>query len=208
MYLFSRSRNADPNHMAEALAWAPEVAKYVTKKTGLTVLPWAAVYGIPLGTLSWSARVESQAQMGAAQAKLADDAGYQKLIASGSKYFSGPAEDSLTQFVHMEGTPNSGKFASIVRAQCAPGRIADAMLWGVDMTKYVAKLSGLPGSMVRTMYGPWAGVGWILLADNLAQIDNAEAVSSADHSYLQRIDSGGELFIASSAVQILLRSLA
>jgi hypothetical protein len=208
MYLFSRTRTADPTQMAAALAWAPEVAQYVTKITGLTILPWAAVYGAPLGALSWSTRVESQTEMAKAQGKLADDSGYQKLVADGLKYFSGPVEDSLTQFVHMEGTPNSAKFAEVVRAQCAPGRIADAMSWGVDMTKYVAKLSGLPTSMVRTMYGPWAGLGWIALADDLAQIDNAEAVSSVDPSYIERIDSGGELFIAGTAVQILLRSLA
>ena len=208
MYLFRRTRTANPSHLGDALQWAPEVAKCASTVAGLTVSPWASVYGVPQGTLHWTCRVDSQAELDVITKKLAADPAYQKIVAAGSAFFSGPSDDTLMQFVDMAGVPNSAKYASVVRAQCAPGRIADAMSWGVDINQHVAKLTNLPASMVRTMYGPWAELGWILLADDLSQFDHAEVATSGDPSYLERIDNGGELFIASSATQVLLRSLA
>lgn len=208
MYLFSRIRTADPAHIAEAQAWAAEVAAHATKAVGVVVTPWTCVYGLPAGTLSWSGRVESHAEMGALQEKLALDTGYAKLLAKAATLFTGAADDALVEFVAAAGKPGPGRYATVVRAECAGGHVADAMGWGVDVMNHVAKLTGLSTSMVRSLYGKWGGVGWITVADSLADIDNAQKAIAADTGYVERLDMAGDFFVPGSATTVLLRNLS
>ena len=67
MHLFTRKGRFAPDQVEDGLVYAAEIAQYVSQKTGLEVVPWATLYGEPVGTVSWSARVESQAAMGAAR---------------------------------------------------------------------------------------------------------------------------------------------
>ena len=209
MHLFIRSRSIDMANGPEALAFSVEHAQYVSKVTGLEVIPWATVYGDPVGTISSSVRVESQAAMGAALATLAADAGYQKRIAaSAGRLFVGPTEDSIGEMVSFAGSGGSdGSFATVVTAQCAPGRIAEAMTWGVDILEHASKVTGLDGSFVRVLYGPWASLAWINLAETLEEVDGAAAALAADATYLERIDEGGPLFLPGTASQRLIRRL-
>ena len=137
------------------------------------------------------------------------DAGYLKMVSGeGARLFSGPAEDVITQFVGMAGTgTNVGKYAALVTAQCAPGKIAKAMAWGIDIMNHVHKLTGLNTAMVRGLYGPWATVGWITLADSLEQVDAGEAATSGDASYIESVDGAGDLFSEGSASNRLIRRL-
>src|SRR5215208_5063841 len=123
MHLFTRTRTIDTANAPEALAFSVEHAHYVSKVTGLEVIPWASVYGDPVGTISSSVRVESQAAMGAALATLAADAGYQKRVAEAAgRLFVGPTEDAIGEFVSFAGAGGSdGNFATVITAQCAPG---------------------------------------------------------------------------------------
>jgi hypothetical protein len=52
------------------------------------VIPWAGVFGFPLGTVVYSARVESQAAVADALAKLSADPGYQRLVAESGRRLS------------------------------------------------------------------------------------------------------------------------
>ena len=92
-------------------------------------------------------------------------------------------------------------------AQCAPGRIAEATAWGVDILSHASKLTGLDGFFVRNLYGPWATLVWISVAETMEEIDGAVAARAADATYLERIDDGGPLFHPGSASQRLLRRL-
>lgn len=210
MHLFSRTALIDPEHTEHALGFCVEIADYVSKATGLEVVPWTTVYGAPVGTVSWSCRVDSLAAMGAAQDALAGDSAYMKKVAKASDdLFDGHAEDTIGQFVAMAGSGTTiPRFASVVTAQCAHGRIAEAMAWGVDMHERVHKLTGLDGSFLRGLYGPWAGVAWISLADSLDAVEAAEAATGGDDGYLEALDAGGPLFMPGTAAQRLLRRLA
>ena len=173
------------------------------------MIPWTVVYGAPLGTVSWSVRVDSQAAMGAAQNKLMSDAGYITMVTGeAARLFSGPAEDAITQFIASAGTgANTGGFAQVITAQCAPGKISAAMAWGVEIMNHVHKVTGLNAAMVRGLYGPFATIGWIILADSLDQVDAAEAATSSDPSYIESIDGAGDLFSPGTASSRLLRRL-
>jgi hypothetical protein len=210
MHLFTRTRTIDPAHAGEAHAFAIDMAQFASATTGLEVIPWATVYGGPVGTVSYSARVDSQAAVGSALATLVADAGYQQRIAASVGHlFTGAVEDAIAELVSVARSGgNTGSFVSIVSAQCAPGRMAEAMAWGVDILSHHSKVTDLDGAFVRGLYGPWATVGWISLADSWEDIDASTAALAADASYLERIDDAGQLFLSGSASQRLLRRLS
>ena len=209
MHLFTRQATLGRDHVQDGLGYAVEIAQYVSEKTSLEVIPWATVYGAPIGSVSWSARVESQAAMGAAQDALLADPGFQERVTRNAQLFVGLPEDSIGEFVGFSGAGDTVRqYASIVTAQCAAGKVTDAMAWGVDMMQYAGKLTGLDTSIVRGLYGPFATLVWISLADTLEQVDAANAAMSGDPTYLERLDQAGDLFLPGSGAQLLIRRLA
>ena len=207
MHLFTRQATLARDQIQDGLAYAADVAQYVGKKTGLEVNAWAALYGAPLGTVSWSARVDSQAAMGAASATLLGDAGYQERLAANLHRFDGAAEDAIGEFVAFAGEGAPRSYVSIVTAQCALGKIADAMAWGVDIMQHAAKLTGADSSLVRGLYGPFGTLVWIATYDSLADVDKAGVALSSDTTYLERLDQGGDFFVPGTGTQRLIQRL-
>lgn len=68
-------------------------------------------------------------------------------------------------------------------------------------------LGGFDDAELGRLYGPWATLVWISLAETTADVDIATASLAADGTYLERIDDAGPLFLAGSASQLLLRRL-
>jgi hypothetical protein len=177
-----------------------DVARQAAAATGLDVVSWTSVYGLPLGTVVYSTRVQSQSAMAAALATLA---------ASGRPLGDGPGEDAVGELVSAAGPGGSvGRYASVVVSQCAPGRMAEATAWGVDMLSHASKATGLDGLLLRGLYGPWASLVWISLAESMEEVDGSAAALAADPTYLERIDDAGPLFIPGAASQCLLRRLS
>ncbi len=210
MLLWTRTRQVDVLQGPEAFAFAVDMAQHAATTTGLEVVPWTSVYGLPLGTVVYSVRVESQAAMAAALTTLGADQGYQRRIAeSGRALYHGPGEDAIGELVTSAGPGGStGRFASVILAQCAPGRIAEATAWGVDILSHASKATGLDGLFLRGLYGPWASLVWISLAESIEEVDDAAATLTNDPTYVERIDDAGPLFIPGSASQRLLRRLS
>jgi hypothetical protein len=103
---------------------------------------------------------------------------------------------------------STGGLASVVVAQCAPGRIAEATAWGVDILSHASKVTGLDGSSSVPCTGPRrrsSGSAWPRL---MGRGRHATASLAADATYLERIDDAGPLFLPGSASQRLLRRLA
>jgi hypothetical protein len=210
MHLFTRTHQVDILQGPEALSSATDMARLASKVTGLEVTCWTSVFGLPLGTVVHSARVESQAAVADALATLSADPGYQQIVVeSGWRLSTGPGEDAIAELVSSAGSGEStGNLASVVVAQCAPGRIAEATAWGVDILSHASKTTGLDGSFLRSLYGPWATLVWISLAETMEEVDIAAASLAADGTYIERIDDAGPLFLPGSASQRLLRRLA
>jgi hypothetical protein len=176
-----------------------ELADHATGTAGIEVVPWAGVYGLPLGTVVYSAQVESQSAVAAALTTLAE---------AGLALGDGSGEDTIAELLSTTGSGEStARFASVVLAQCAPGRIAEAIAWGVDVLSHGSKATGLDGLFLRSLYGPCASLVWISLAESMEEIDGSAAALAADPTYGERIDDAGPLFIAGSASQRLLRRL-
>ena len=209
MHLFTRTRTINVEHADDAHAFAVDMGQYASATTGLEIVPWAAVYGAAVGTVSYSARVSSQGAMAAALATLAADPGYRhRLATSVGHLFTGPVDDAIGEIVSFVGSGgNVGNLVSITTARCAPGRTAEAMAWGVDILSHASKVTGLDGALVRGLYGPCATLAWISLADTWDEVDAATVALAADATYLERIDDGGEVLLAGSVSRRLLRRL-
>ncbi|HEX6658771.1 MAG TPA: hypothetical protein VF065_11845 [Ilumatobacter sp.] len=210
MHLFTRTRTINIEHADDAHRFAVEMGQYASATTGLEIVPWTTVYGGAAGTVSYRARVDSQNTMAAALATLAADPGYQhRLSKSVGHLFTGPVDDAIGEIVSFVGSGgNVSNLASITTAQCAPGRTAEAMAWGVDILSHASKLTGLDGALVRGLYGPWATLAWISLADTWDEVDASTAALFSDATYLERIDDAGELLLAGTVSRQLLRRLS
>lgn len=209
MLLFTRTHSADALRGPGAEAGAIQLAERASVGTGLDVIPWAAVYGLPLGTIVHSSRVESQAAAAAALARLADDDEHRRLVAEhGAAHRTARTTDEVGEILAVTGTGElTGGFASVLVARCAPGRIAEATSWGTDVLAHASKVGGLDGAFVRNLYGPSTTLVWILLARTMAEVDASSAALAGDDSYRERVDDGGHLFLPGSPTQRLLRRL-
>jgi len=209
MYLFVRTSTADPKRGMDALAFSADIAGRVNSVTGQEVSAWTVLYGAPITTVTWTTRVESHAALGAMTEKLQADAGYMAATAEAADLFVGAPEDSLIELLAMAGTgTGAGNYASVVTAQCADGKISDAMGWGVDILNHVHNVTGQDGSFSRSLYGPWASVGWITLANTLDEIDAANAKISADPTYIEKIDAATGLFVTGATATRLSQKIA
>jgi hypothetical protein len=209
MYLFSRTSTADPERIFDATAFATDIAATASSISGLEVQAWAATYGAPVGTITWSAVVPSQTAMGAASEKLLADATYLEKVRAASDLFVGAMEDAIVDMVAMAGDGgHTGEYVTLVQAQCAVGHTAEAMTWGVDMMNHVAGVTGRDGVFGRSMYGPWGGVGWLSLAASLDEVDAATAAIAADPTYIEKLDAAGPLFVPGASRSMLSRRIA
>ncbi len=209
MYLFVRTRTCRPERMADAAAFAVDITTRASTVTGLDLSSWQTIFGAPAGTFSWTTTVESHAELGEATEKLAVDVGYLDAVQSAAELFDGPAEDSLVDVVATVGDGgHRGRVANVVTARCAPGKISEAMTWGVGMMEYVGEVTGLDGMFTRSMYGPWASVAWISLADSFDEVDAGNAALDAATDYVPQIDAAGGLFMAEPGHTQLSRRIA
>jgi len=203
MYLYNRTGTAAPGKQLEATAFAIEIAAKVNSITGMDVRVWTPVYGAPLNTFSWVATLEHASDMAATGEKLQADATYMDAVSGASELFVS-VEDSLGEIISVLGAHDGDPhYASVVTAQCAGGHISDAIAWGVDMAEQVHSVTGRDGAFGRSVYGPWAQVSWISLADTAEQVEIAESAMNADPGFLERVDRAGDLFVDASATSLL-----
>lgn len=203
MFLYTRTGTAAPGKQLEATAFAIEIAAKVNSITSLDVGVWTPVYGAPMNTFSWVASVEHASDMAATGEKLLADATYMDAVSGAAELFVS-VEDSLGEIISVVGSHEGDpKFASVVTAQCAAGHLADALAWSVDLTAHVHSITGRDGVFGRSVYGPWAQVSWITLADTAQQVEAAETAMNADPTFLERVDQAGDFFVPGSATSQL-----
>jgi len=199
MYLFARTATAKPGRALDAATFATEVAGQVSSITGVEVHAWSTLYGAPITQLSWTALIDSHAAMGEVSEKLQADPGFQERIGVAGELFEAAPEDVFAEVVAtVNDSGKLGTYANLVQAQVAGGKIGDAMAFAVDMLNHVGKVTGRDGLLTRSLYGPWASMGWIMLAHSLEEIDAAGEAMAADADYISKIDKAGDLFLPGS----------
>ena len=206
MYIFSRAGTIKPDHLIDGSTYAVEVAAKVKAITGTTVNVYRSLYGQPLGTVLWTVRAETQAELADLAAKLAADPGYVTMTQKGASLFTGNHVTALGSIVSS--TLLAPKpIVAAVQAVIANGKIAKAMEFGVAAQALVAKISGLPTAFVSDTFGTFGGVRWLTGADTMEQIDHLQQVMATDKSYQALVETAGDLFIEGSGQNGLIQKI-
>lgn len=202
MLLFSRvvTLGGSPRR---AVPWAMEITEYVNAHSDLDVSLWSCTFGYPLGTMVWSAPVESQVALASGTAKLATDDGYFDLLEKAADLVAQPGQDHLREFVsggRAVGAepPPIGAVATVTTATALVDRMADAVGWGVDIATYVEGVTGGPVSVLTNAFGQMGEITWIGVQPDLEAAESAGAKMVADASYVGRLVATKDLFVPAS----------
>lgn len=207
MLLFSRSRTARPDRFRDALESSVAIGDKVTQITGLDISVWNTRFGAPVGTISWSCRLDSQAELMDATEKLQVDAGYTDMAMSISELFEGQVEDFLGRLVSGTPADTPKKYYTTAQATMRGGKTRDAIAFGADMQQFVSDGMGAPGIFVAAEYGPFARVAWLFGFDTMADVDAASEWTATNEEYHARIDAADPLFVEQSGVQGLIERI-
>ena len=199
MLLFSRMLTLTGNPR-DTMPWASSITAYVNAATTLDVSCWSATYGLPLGTVVWSARVESQAEHEASIASLAADEKYFDLVEQARDMVTSPGEDTLRTIIHgTPGTPPGvGAVVQLTTAVAVVDRMADAVAWSVDIAKHAEDLAGYPVFVALDRFGQMGTIAWLSSTPDMAAADAAQAKVSASPTYLDLLAATKGLFIPGS----------
>ena len=199
MLLFSRvvTLTGSPR---QALPWALGITEYVNGHSDLDVSLWSYTFGQPLGTLAWSAVVESQVALAESTAKLLTDDGYFDLLDQAQGLVTQPGVDHLRELVYGQPSepPAIGAVATITTATAMVDRMADAVGWGVEIAQYVTEVTDAPVGVLTNVYGQMGEIAWIGVQPDLASGEAVRTKLGADPGYLSRLAATKELFVPAS----------
>ena len=199
MQLFSRTLtlNGSPR---QVMPWATEITNHINSHSSIGVSCWSSLFGYPVGTLIWSARIESQAAFMAATADLVADGAYNDLIEQAASFSGAPAEDALRDVVYgtSAGTLPLGAVAMLTTGVAALDRMADAVAWSVDIAQHAERVGGNPVFVAIDVYGQMGRIAWLGTTADIAAADDVGAKLNADSAYLGRLAETKGLFIPGS----------
>jgi hypothetical protein len=196
MYLFTRRTRLARGDAAAGVSWAISITDKVKQVTGQDVQLWSTVYSAGFGTISWTAWFEDLASLEAVGDKLDADPGMAELGNAGNEFTDGSLDDGLLEPIY--GDPAAGGDATYVGgavAVGAAGNIERALGLGVEIAQKSEAITGLPTMFVRSMTGPYGGVGWLTGYENITAMQTAEAAIAADSSFMKLIDSTKGCFV-------------
>jgi hypothetical protein len=182
------------------MPWATGITEYVTAHSSLPVTCWAGNFGYPLGTMIWSAMVESEAALAAGTGQLLADPAYLDLLDSGADLIGAPGHDMLREVLY--GAPGDpppvGALATVTTATAIVDRLGDALGWAVEIGQHVEQVIGTPVAVFTNVFGTMGGITWMGVAADPAAADAARAKLNTDTEYLKHIAGSKDLFINGS----------
>lgn len=206
MYIFSRTTIAALGKQAEATEAAVAIAGTVQNITGQEIKVMSAQFGAPLGTIMWTTTVESYEQRQTMLETLYADQGFLDEAASYNDLFMAPNEDRISRFLSPPLAPTS-RFYVITRAAMADGKFAEAVEFGLDISDYVTKETGLPGAFLKASFGGFGDVVWILGADTVADLDKFAMWQMQDAGYQGRVQAAAGLIVPNSGFNSMIEQL-
>ena len=204
MQLFSRQVQLT-GPFSETSAYAADMTAHVSGLIGREVSLWSTVFGAPLGTMTYTLRVDGVADVSAISAQVLADADFHAKLAKGADYAVGEAEDRLFQPLNGElgDPPPVGSMALVTSAVIAAGAYENAIAWGLDMAQHATSVTGLPTLFLVEQYGAFGSVGWIGVAPDGAAVDAASSALDADADWLKKLGMTGGMFVEGSGHRIL-----
>lgn len=200
MYLFTRRTRLAGGDGAAGVTWAASIAAKVKEVTGQPIELWSTVYSPGYGTITWTGWFADLASLESVGDKLQTDTAMEKLANNGTKFTDGSLDDGLLQPIY--GDPDaaaSAQYVGGVVAVAAAGNIERAMSAGVELARRSEAITGLPSMFVRSVTGPYGGVGWLTGYESVTTMEKAESALSSDPSWLKLVDSTKGCFVEDPA---------
>ena len=160
-----------------------------------------------MGTVLWSTRSESQAEVADVSAKLAVDPSYMEYVLAHAHYFAPTTTDALANVVSSTLDPTPRSIYELTTATIANGKIAKAMEFGVRVQQFVATATGLPTAFSSSVYGAYGSVGWLIGASTMSDIDRVRQVEATNTEFHALIEEAGQLFIEGSGTSSLIEKI-
>jgi hypothetical protein len=205
MYINLRSAQiaGDPG---AAMGFAVDIAETVEEATGVSVSVWTGLFGVPMGTVSWSSQVESFSTLATLGQKLGESAAYNDKVAAATKaglFVVGSLQNRLLNVVHQAGTPGPFQFVSSLTATADAGKVAEAMAFGVEVSDFVSGLTGSAVSFAANTFADVGSLSWIAGYADAAAVDAAQAAIAGSAEYMERTKAAGELFVPATGAMAL-----
>jgi hypothetical protein len=208
MYIFSRSTIAALGRQFDAMPAAVGVAELVTKVTGHEVNVFAGRFGAPQGSVMWSARVESMAELQGMTDKLMADQGYLDMLESMNGLFMAPAEDRLSRVLTAPIEGATSKYYGITRGAMADGKQPEAIAFGVKAAEYIGKSLGTTAAFTKAGYGGFNDISWIIAFDSEADVDAFDDWQMSDSGYHDIVAEAAGLFVEGSGHTSLIERIS
>jgi hypothetical protein len=205
MYIVGRSRRINQARGRAAVAAAIEAGSRASEIVGLPVFVWSSVFSADGPAVSWSARVEHLADAVALDDKMFADEGFAQWVEDNDGLFLGPTSDVISQVVHGAPTGPPKAYVQLTRAICANGSLSEGMGVGIELAETAERITGMPVMFVTPVVGDYGGVGWMVTAEDLAEVEAANAALSTDDDWLKLVDRAGHAFNPGTSSIILRR---
>ena len=188
----------------KTMPWAMDITAYVNAHSPLDVSLWSATFGVPIGSLAWSAVVESQEQLATATAALIADEGYLDRIDAAADFVTTPGQDTLQDLIYGTATePEAvGAVAQVTTALAVVDELAAAVGFAVEIAQHIEGVIGSPIMVLTGLYGPMGSISWIGVSPDMAAADSARAKMLTDETYLSRVAKTKGLFIPGSGTVV------
>jgi hypothetical protein len=194
MYIFTRTTMLDRRRLAEATGRAVEVAELVTGITGLPISVFASRFGEPLNTIRWSTRIDAQGDLQDAVDKLTANTDYLAWLGANAEYYETAPSDQLGNVVSSTMTATPKRYYTVLTAEAANGRFADAVAFGVRAQQFVAETTGFVTAFLTGTYGAFGTVTWLTGVDSMNDLDTLETMQMTNADYHALVAEAGPLF--------------
>jgi hypothetical protein len=198
MYIQLR-RSLIASDQVAATIFAVEMAELVEQTTGHAVSVWGSVYGMPLGTVSWTTQVTGFADAAAQSQKLAENPEWLTRVSKAGEqglFIPGSWEDGLARIVHAAGDAGPMMYASTTMGTPAPGMAMQALEWGTQMADHVASATGNQVILCTSNYGTATGSMIFFMGfDSAEGVDATQETLMSDSTYMEAMGKTAELFL-------------
>jgi hypothetical protein len=200
MYLFTRQTRLANGSGIAGVDWATSVARKVKDITGQEVQLWSTVYSAGFGAISWTAWFADLASLEEVGDKLDADPGMNEMVNRGATLIEGGLDDGLLKPIYGEPDPAATpQYVGGVVAVASAGSIERAMTIWVDIAQKAEAITGLSTMFVRSLTGPYGGVGWLTGYETITAMENAQNALASEPGWLALIDSTKGCFVEDAA---------
>ena len=178
-------------------AHATALRDHVAKNTGLDIGLWSIMFGAPVGTFAYTARVDGLTGYERMTAALSGDAEWDALVAKGAEMVVGPPVDSLREPLtpDMADAPAVGSVATVTTAVITGGRYTEATSWGLDIAAHATQVTGEPVMFMMDMFGTFGQVSWIVSSPSCVEADALNSKLNTDAGYMDKLNASRGLFV-------------